>query len=378
MKNFAFVFPGQGSQAVGMLDGWGDHPAVAQTLQEASDALGEDVGRLIHEGPKEALALTTNTQPVMLVAGVAAWRVWRAEGGALPAAVAGHSLGEYSALVASGVLTLAQAAPLVRLRAAAMQEAVPVGTGAMAAILGLDAAKVIAGCAEVTAAMGHNGTEVVEAVNFNDPAQTVIAGSKAAVEKACEAFKAAGAKRALPLPVSAPFHSSLMKPAAEKLRAALAAIPLAAPQIPVLNNIDVAVQQDADAIRDALYRQAFGPVRWVECVQALKARGITHIVECGPGKVLAGMTKRIDAELTGAALYDPATLNEVKELLAWANPPQPPPWRWSRVPRAASAPPSHWNWPHAATRSSAPPPPTKALRASPRRWPRTQAAGAPT
>ena len=316
MKNFAFVFPGQGSQAVGMLDGWGDHPAVAQTLQEASDALGEDVGRLIHEGPKEALALTTNTQPVMLVAGVAAWRVWRAEGGALPAAVAGHSLGEYSALVASGVLTLAQAAPLVRLRAAAMQEAVPVGTGAMAAILGLDAAKVIAGCAEVTSAMGHNGTEVVEAVNFNDPAQTVIAGSKAAVEKACEALKAAGAKRALPLPVSAPFHSSLMKPAAEKLRAALAATPFAAPQIPVLNNIDVAVQQDADAIRDALYRQAFGPVRWVECVQALKARGITHVVECGPGKVLAGMTKRIDAELTGAALYDPATLNEVKELLA--------------------------------------------------------------
>ncbi|WP_042425018.1 ACP S-malonyltransferase [Comamonas granuli] len=316
MKNFAFVFPGQGSQAVGMLDGWGDHPAVAQTLQEASDALGEDVGRLIHEGPKEALALTTNTQPVMLVAGVAAWRVWRAEGGALPAAVAGHSLGEYSALVASGVLTLAQAAPLVRLRAAAMQEAVPVGTGAMAAILGLGAAKVIAGCAEVTRALGQNGTEVVEAVNFNDPAQTVIAGSKAAVEKACEALKAAGAKRALPLPVSAPFHSSLMKPAAEKLRAALATTPLAAPQIPVLNNIDVAVQQDADAIRDALYRQAFGPVRWVECVQALKARGITHIVECGPGKVLAGMTKRIDAELTGAALYDPATLNEVKELLA--------------------------------------------------------------
>ena len=316
MKNFAFVFPGQGSQSVGMLDGWGNHPVVVQTLQEASDALGEDMGLLIQQGPKEALALTTNTQPVMLVAGVAAWRVWRAEGGALPAAVAGHSLGEYSALVASGVLTLAQAAPLVRLRAAAMQEAVPVGTGAMAAILGLDAAKVIAGCAEVTAAMGQNGTEVVEAVNFNDPAQTVIAGSKAAVEKACEALKAAGAKRALPLPVSAPFHSSLMKPAAEKLRAALAATALAAPQIPVLNNIDVAVQQDADAIRDALYRQAFGPVRWVECVQALKGRGITHLVECGPGKVLAGMTKRIDAELTGAALYDPATLNEVKELLA--------------------------------------------------------------
>ncbi len=319
MKSFAFVFPGQGSQAVGMLNGWGEHPAVVQTLQEASDALGEDVARLIQDGPKEQLALTTNTQPVMLVAGVAAWRVWRAEGGALPAAVAGHSLGEYSALVASGVLTLAQAAPLVRLRAAAMQEAVPVGTGAMAAILGLDATKVIAGCAEVTAAMAGNGVnnmEIVEAVNFNDPAQTVIAGSKAAVEKACEVLKAAGAKRALPLPVSAPFHSSLMAPAAEKLRVALAATVLAAPQIPVLNNIDVAVQQDADAIRDALYRQAFGPVRWVECVQALKARGITHIIECGPGKVLAGLVRRIDAELVGAALYDSATLNEVKELLA--------------------------------------------------------------
>ena len=319
MKSFAFVFPGQGSQAVGMLNGWGEHPAVVQTLQEASDALGEDVARLIQDGPKEQLALTTNTQPVMLVAGVAAWRVGLAEGGALRAAVAGHSLGEYSALVASGVLTLAQAAPLVRLRAAAMQEAVPVGTGAMAAILGLDAAKVIAGCAEVTAAMAGNGTnniEIVEAVNFNDPAQTVIAGSKAAVEKACEVLKAAGAKRALPLPVSAPFHSSLMKPAAEKLRAALAQTVLAAPHIPVLNNVDVAVQQDADAIRDALYRQAFGPVRWVECVQALKARGITHVIECGPGKVLAGLVRRIDAELTGAALYDPATLNEVKELLA--------------------------------------------------------------
>ena len=319
MKSFAFVFPGQGSQAVGMLNGWGEHPAVVQTLQEASDALGEDVARLIQDGPKEQLALTTNTQPVMLVAGVAAWRVWRAEGGALPAAVAGHSLGEYSALVASGVLTLAQAAPLVRLRAAAMQEAVPVGTGAMAAILGLDATKVIAGCAEVTAAMAGNGVnnmEIVEAVNFNDPAQTVIAGSKAAVEKACEVLKAAGAKRALPLPVSAPFHSSLMKPAAEKLRAALAQTVLAAPHIPVLNNVDVAVQQDADAIRDALYRQAFGPVRWVECVQALKARGITHLIECGPGKVLAGLVRRIDAELVGAALYDSATLNEVKELLA--------------------------------------------------------------
>ncbi len=316
MKPFAFVFPGQGSQSVGMLDGWGDHPVVLETLKEASDALGEDVAKLIKEGPKEALALTTNTQPVMLVAAVAAYRVWMSETGVAPAAVAGHSLGEYSAMVAAGVLTLAQATPLVRLRAQAMQEAVPVGTGAMAAILGMEAAKVIAGCAEVTQSFGAGSTEVVEAVNFNDPAQTVIAGSKAAVEKACEVLKANGAKRALPLPVSAPFHSSLMKPAAEKLRERLEAVDFGAPQMPLINNIDVAVETDADRIRDALYRQAFGPVRWVECVQAIKAHGITNIVECGPGKVLAGMVKRIDAELTGMALYDPATLTEVKGALA--------------------------------------------------------------
>lgn len=316
MKSFAFVFPGQGSQSVGMLDGWGDHPVVAETLREASDALGENVAQLIKEGPKEALALTTNTQPVMLVAGVAAWRVWNAEGGAAPVALAGHSLGEYSALVASGVLTLAQAAPLVRLRAAAMQEAVPVGTGAMAAILGMEASKVIAGCAEAAASFGPGTSEVVEAVNFNDPIQTVIAGTKAAVDKACEVLKANGAKRALPLPVSAPFHSSLMKPAAEKLREALAGVSLAAPAIPVVNNVDVAVRSDADAIREALYRQAFGAVRWVECVQALKARGVTHIVECGPGKVLAGLTKRIDPELVGAAVFDTASLAEARELLA--------------------------------------------------------------
>ena len=314
MKKFAFVFPGQGSQSVGMLDAWGDHPVVVQTLAEASDALGENIALLIKDGPKEALALTTNTQPVMLVAAVAAWRAWLAEGGAKPEAVAGHSLGEYSALVASGALTLAQAAPLVRLRASAMQDAVPVGTGGMAAVLGMDADKVKAICAEVTAQLG--GAEVVEAVNFNDPSQTVIAGSKLAVEKACEAVKAAGAKRALPLPVSAPFHSSLMKPAAEKLKAALADLTIAVPQIPVINNIDVAVQTDADAIRDALYRQAFGPVRWVETVQAIKARGMTHLVECGPGKVLMGLTKRIDADLTAGAVYDPATLADVKELLA--------------------------------------------------------------
>ncbi len=316
MKNFAFVFPGQGSQTVGMLDAWGSHPVVAQTLAEASDALGEDLGQLIHQGPKEALALTTNTQPVMLVAAIAAYRVWRAEGGAAPAAVAGHSLGEYSALVAAGVLTLAQAVPLVRLRAQAMQDAVPMvdgqSTGAMAAILGLDAAKIIAVCAESTSASG----EVAEAVNFNDPGQTVIAGSRAGVEKACEALKAAGAKRALMLPVSAPFHSSLMRPAAEQLRQRLAELQFAAPQIPLVNNIDVAVETDVQRMKDALYRQAFGPVRWVECVAALKARGATHLVECGPGKVLAGMVKRIDPELTGLALFDPASLAEVQGALA--------------------------------------------------------------
>lgn len=316
MKSFAFVFPGQGSQAVGMLDAWGDHPAVLETLREASDALDEDVTRLIHEGPKEALALTTNTQPVMLIAGVAAWRAWLAEGGDKPSVFAGHSLGEYSALVASGVLTLAQAAPLVRFRAQAMQQAVPVGVGAMAAILGMDADKVKAGCAEVTAGFGPGSAEVVEAVNFNDPIQTVIAGSKAAVDKACEVLKAHGAKRALPLPVSAPFHSSLMKPAAEALRERLASVSLAAPAIPVINNIDVAIETDPDRIRDALVRQAAGPVRWVETVQALKSREVAAVIECGPGKVLAGMAKRIAPELGVASVYDPATLAETRQLLA--------------------------------------------------------------
>jgi [acyl-carrier-protein] S-malonyltransferase len=315
MKSFAFVFPGQGSQSVGMLDAWGAHPVVVQTLQEASDALGEDVAKLIREGPKEALALTTNTQPVMLVAGVAAFRVWMAEVGIAPLVVAGHSLGEYSALVAAGALTLQQAAPLVRLRAQAMQEAVPVGMGAMAAILGMEAGKVTAGCLEVTQSFGAGSSEIVEAVNFNDPAQTVIAGSKAAVEKACEVLKANGAKRALPLPVSAPFHSRLMQPAAEKLRERLLAVAFAAPQIDLINNIDVAVEADISRIRDALYRQAFGPVRWVECVQAIKARGLTTLVECGPGKVLAGMVKRIDPELTGLALLDPVTLQDIKGAL---------------------------------------------------------------
>jgi [acyl-carrier-protein] S-malonyltransferase len=251
----------------------------------------------------------------MLVAGVAAYRVWMAEVGVAPVALAGHSLGEYSALVAAGVLTLSQAAPLVRFRAQAMQEAVPVGMGAMAAILGMDASKVIAICAEVTRTFGQNALEVVEAVNFNDPGQTVIAGSKAAVELACVTLKTQGAKRALPLPVSAPFHSSLMKPAALKLKDRLDATEFAAPQIPVVNNIDVMVQIDPTLIRDALYRQAFGPVRWVECVQALQARGLSTLVECGPGKVLAGMTKRIAPDMQGWPLFDPVSLTEVKTQL---------------------------------------------------------------
>ncbi len=297
-----------------MLDAWGDHPTVAAVVKEASDALGEDIAKLIKEGPKEALGLTVNTQPVMLVAGVAAYRAWLAEGGAQPAVVAGHSLGEYSALVASGVLSLHDAVQTVRLRATAMQEAVPAGTGAMAAVLGMDASDVMAICAEATAPGGVAAGEVAEAVNFNDPMQTVIAGSKLGVEKASELLKARGAKRCLPLPVSAPFHSSLMKPAAEKLRIKLATLTFQAPQIPIVNNIDVAVHTDADKIRDALVRQAFGPVRWVECVAAIKTRGVSTLIECGPGKVLAGMCKRIDAELVSGAVFDPASLAAAKGL----------------------------------------------------------------
>ena len=315
MLPFAFVFPGQGSQSAGMLDAWGDHPAVLQTLAEASDALNQDVALLIKEGTKDTLALTTNTQPVMLVAGVAAYRVWMAEVGIAPAVMAGHSLGEYCALVASGVLPLSQAAPLVRFRAQAMQDAMPVGVGAMAAILGLDATKVMEGCVQARNTFGKDSAEVVEAVNFNDPLQTVISGSKAAVDKACDILKASGAKRALLLSVSAPFHSSLMKPAAEALREKLAAIVLNTPLIPFINNIDVAAETDTNCIRAALYRQSFGPVRWVECVRAIKARGVTHIIECGPGKVLTGLVKRIDAELTGTPLFDLASLSDVKEIL---------------------------------------------------------------
>ena len=312
MAAFAFVFPGQGAQSVGMLDAWGEHPAVRDTLAEASAALGEDIGALIHAGPKEALELTTNTQPVMLTAAIACYRAWRAEGGAAPAAVAGHSLGEYSALVAADALALADALPLVRLRAQAMQDAVPVGAGAMAAILGLEAPAV----REVCAAVAAETAQAVEPANFNDPRQIVIAGTKAAVDLACERLKAAGAKRALPLAVSAPFHSSLMRPAAERLKARLADVAIAPPAIPVVNNIDVAAPTDPDAIRDALYRQAFGPVRWVEVVQALAARGLGAVVECGPGKVLAGLVKRIDPGLATATILDPASLAAAKEMLA--------------------------------------------------------------
>jgi [acyl-carrier-protein] S-malonyltransferase len=295
-----------------MLDAWGDHPSVRGTLEEASQALSEDIAQLIAAGPKEQLDLTTNTQPVMLTAAIACYRAWLAEGGAAPAAVAGHSLGEYSALVAAGVLTLADALPLVRFRAQAMQQAVPVGVGAMAAILGLDSAAVREGCAKAAADSG----EVVEAVNFNDPKQTVIAGTKAGVDKGCEVLKAMGAKRALPLAVSAPFHSSLMQPAAVALRERLLSVALRTPQIAVVNNIDVAAPVDVEQIRDALYRQAFGPVRWVEVVQTMRARGLMHVVECGPGKVLAGLVKRVDPEMTGLALYDPATLKDAMGALA--------------------------------------------------------------
>jgi [acyl-carrier-protein] S-malonyltransferase len=312
MTQFAFVFPGQGSQAVGMLDAWGEHPVVRQTLREASEVLGEDLAELIHAGPKDRLDLTANTQPVMLTAGIACYRAWMAETQRAPSVVAGHSLGEYTALVAAGALSLADALPLVRFRAQAMQDAVPVGAGAMAAILGLDAQTVSAGCAEVLRSTG----EPVEAVNFNDPRQTVIAGSKAGVDRACELLKAQGAKRALLLQVSAPFHSSLMRPAAERLQDRLAAVTWSAPQIPLINNIDVAVQTEPAAIREALVRQAYGPVRWVEIVRAIRARGVSHLVECGPGKVLAGLVRRIDSDAVSVALFDPASLADVKGMLA--------------------------------------------------------------
>ncbi|NWG29930.1 MAG: ACP S-malonyltransferase [Rhodocyclaceae bacterium] len=299
---FAFVMPGQGSQSLGMMAAYGDKPVIRATFDEASGALGRDLWQLVHEGPAELLSQTVNTQPLMLAADIAVWRLWLDLGGPAPAMLAGHSLGEYAALVAAGVLDLKDAVPLVELRARAMQEAVPAGTGAMAAILGLDAEKVQAACA--ASAQG----EVVEAVNFNSPEQTVIAGHKAAVERAAEACKAAGAKRAVMLPVSAPFHSALMRPAAERLQAALEKIEFRTPAIPVVNNVDVAISSDPAAIKDALVRQAASPVRWVETMRAMQAAGITHVFECGPGKVLAGLTKRCADGLAGGALNDLAAL----------------------------------------------------------------------
>lgn len=300
----AMVFPGQGSQSVGMMQGYGDIPAVRDVLAEASDTLRQDLGKLMAEGPAEQLNQTVNTQPVMLTAGYAAYRAWISLGGAAPAMVAGHSLGEYGALVAAGVLSFRDALPLVRFRAQAMQEAVPQGQGAMAAILGLDEDGVRAACAE--AGQG----EVVQAVNFNSPGQVVIAGHAAAVKRACDAVKARGAKRALPLPVSAPFHSALMQPAAERLQQYMQGIAFKAPRIAVINNVDVASYDDPARIKDALVRQAFNPVRWVETIQAFAAQGITHVAECGPGKVLAGMTKRIEGKLESLALADKASIEQ--------------------------------------------------------------------
>jgi [acyl-carrier-protein] S-malonyltransferase len=309
MNHIAFVFPGQGSQAIGMLNGFAGNKAVADTIAEASDTLKFDLGKLIAEGPKEELDLTTNTQPLMLASAVAFYRAWIAAGGALPAVVAGHSLGEYSALVVAGVIEFRDAVPLVRFRAQAMQEAVPVGQGGMAAILGLSDDDVRAACAE--AAQG----DVVEPVNFNAPAQVVIAGHKAAVERACEAAKARGAKRALPLPVSAPFHSSLLKPASDRLRDYLNNVTFNSPSIPLINNVDVAVAQDAAAIKDALVRQAASPVRWVETVQKMRADGVSRVIECGPGKVLTGLVKRINSELIADCIADQASLDSILEAL---------------------------------------------------------------
>jgi len=302
---FALIFPGQGSQSVGMMNGYGDSSAIRETFAEASDALGEDLWQMVSEGPAERLALTVNTQPLMLTAGVAAYRAWLAAGGPKPALVAGHSLGEYSALVAAGALSFAEAVPLVRFRAQAMQEAVPEGEGAMAALMGLDIEGVRAACLE--AAQG----EVVDAANLNAPGQIVIAGAKAAVERAMELATAKGAKRAVLLPVSAPFHCALMKPAAERLRERLATVRISRPEIDVLNNVDVAVQDDPEKIRDALVRQAFSPVRWIESVTAMAGRGMIRVIECGPGRVLAAMTRRISKDVEGGSLHDAASLEQM-------------------------------------------------------------------
>ena len=299
---FAFVFPGQGSQSVGMMAAYGDAAVVRATFDEASSVLGQDLWQMVAEGPAELLSQTVNTQPIMLTAAIAAWRLWLEKGGKRPTVVAGHSLGEYSALVAAGVIEFKDAVPLVRLRASAMQEAVPLGTGGMAAIMGLDDEGVRAACIE--AAQG----QVVEAVNFNAAGQVVIAGHKEAVERAMAACKARGAKLAKALPVSAPFHSSLLRPAADKLAARLAELEFKAPSIPVINNVDVALESDPAGIKDALVRQAYNPVRWVETVQKMATMGVTVVAECGPGKVLAGLTKRCADGVNGVALADAAAI----------------------------------------------------------------------
>lgn len=304
----AFVFPGQGSQSIGMMQGFEALPVVRKTFEEAGDILKLDLWQMANTGPVEVINQTINTQPLMLTAGVAVYRAWQEIGGSQPAFMAGHSLGEYTALVAAGALSFADALPLVRYRAEVMQEAVAEGVGGMAAILGLDDDTVRTVCAE--ASQG----EVVEAVNFNSPGQVVIAGNKAAVERGMELAKAKGAKRALPLPVSVPSHCSLMKPAAEKLAVYLQTVAMQAPQVPVLHNADVRSYNDAAQIRDALARQLYMPVRWVETVQALAAAGVTHVAECGPGKVLAGLNKRIVAELQGLALTDSAALEQAKSI----------------------------------------------------------------
>jgi len=310
MKKIAFVFPGQGSQSVGMLDAWADHAIVQDVVSRAGAALGEDLGSLIAQGPAEQLNLTTHTQPAMLTASVAMYRAWIDAGGRVPDVMAGHSLGEYAALTAAGALTLEDAVRLVRVRADAMQAAVPVGAGAMAAILGLADEDVIAVC--TAAAQG----EVVEAVNFNAPMQVVIAGHKAAVERACEAARAAGAKRALLLPVSAPFHSSLLEPASLVLAGALAQVEVSAPAVPVINNVDVRAPGEPQDIRDALVRQAWHAVQWVQTLRVMKDEGITHVIECGPGKVLSGLTKRIEPDLVGLSITDPASLNAALAVLS--------------------------------------------------------------
>ena len=300
----SLVFPGQGSQSVAMMNAFGDNAVIRETFAEASEALGEDLWQMMSEGPAERLALTVNTQPLMLTAGVAVYRAWLAAGGPEPKVAAGHSLGEYAALVAAGALRFADAVPLVRFRAQAMQEAVPAGEGAMAALLGLEVEIVREVCDEASAG------EVVEAANLNAPGQIVIAGSKAAVERAIELAKQRGAKRAMALPVSAPFHCALMQPAAERLAERLAGVEIAQPRFAVLNNVDVAICDAPEAIRDALVRQAYSPVRWIETVEAIATHGVDHLYECGPGKVLAGMNKRIAKALQGGAIHDAESLNQ--------------------------------------------------------------------